>query len=72
MAVSSMPAKPESVHTLKEKREDLYDKYMVVSFQQQTLVLSIGGEKVQEVHNSGLYGNEKTIHVGLLEDNSMV
>ena len=45
---------------------------MIVSFQQQTLVLSIGQEKVSEVKDSGFVDNERTLHVGILEDNSYI
>lgn len=45
---------------------------MVVSFSSQTIVLAIGEDKVSEVHTTGLYGTERTIHAGLLEDNSIV
>lgn len=72
MAVSAMPGKPLKVMTLKGKIEDPHDKYMIVSFPQQTLVLSIGDEKVTEVVNSGFYSNERTLHSGILEDNSYV
>jgi splicing factor 3B subunit 3 len=58
--------------TIKGKIDDPYDKYMVVSFQNSTLVLSIGTEKVTEVKDSGLADNERTLHVGIFEDNSYV
>lgn len=58
--------------TIKGKIDDVYDKYMVVSFQAATLVLSIGTEKVTEVKDSGLSDNERTLHIGILEDNSYV
>ena len=72
MAVSQMPGRPLNVMTLKGKVSDAFDKYMIVSFPQQTLVLTIGEVKVTEVTNSGFYTNERTLHVGLLEDNSFV
>jgi splicing factor 3B subunit 3 len=58
--------------TIKGKTDDAFDKYMIVSFQSATLVLSIGTEKVTEVKDSGLADNERTLHVGILEDNSYV
>ena len=58
--------------TVKGKIDDLYDKYMIVSFQSSTLVLSIGSEKVSEVKDSGLVDNERTLHVGILEDSSYI
>ncbi|CDW71789.1 splicing factor 3b subunit 3 [Stylonychia lemnae] len=72
MAVTGMPQKPINVMTVKGKIDDIYDKYMIVSFQQQTLVLSIGQEKVTEVKDSGLTDEESTLHVGILQDNSYV
>lgn len=72
LAVSPMPGKPLSVHTLKAKVNDHYDKYLAVSFASHTLVLLIGDDKLTEVHNSGLYGNERTVHAGVMEDNSIV
>ncbi len=35
-------------------------------------MLSIGTEKVSEVKDSGLVDNERTLHVGIFEDNSYV
>jgi hypothetical protein len=35
-------------------------------------VLNIGSEKLTEVKDSGLADNERTLHVGILEDNSYV
>jgi len=48
-----MPGRPIKVMTLKGDIDDKHDKYMVVSFPDSTLVLSIGGEKVSQVTNSG-------------------
>jgi len=50
---------------------DEYDKYIILSFINATLVLSIG-EKVVEVPDSGLDTQRSTIHVGLLEDDAMI
>lgn len=58
--------------TMKGRIEDIYDKYMIVSFANATIVLSIGSEKVTEAKDSGLTDNERTLHVGILEDNSYV
>lgn len=72
MAVSPMPNKPVNIITVKSKIYDLYDKYMIVSFPQSTLILSIGEDKVAEEKYSGFYTNERTLHAGILEDNSYV
>ncbi len=57
--------------TLKENTGDEHDKYMVVSFINATLVLSIG-EKVAEVSDSGLDATKQTIHAAVLEDGSHI
>ena len=50
---------------------DDYDGYIVVSFANATLVLSIG-ETVEEVNDSGFLGTVPTIRVQLLEDSSLI
>ncbi len=70
-ARSTMPGNPVGVWTLKKSYADKYDAYMVVSFPNATLVLSIG-EKVAEVLNSGFDTAQQTLHVGLLDDGSMI
>ena len=70
-AKSKMPGNPSGIWTLKKSYTDKYDSYMIVSFPNATLVLSIG-EKVAEVPNSGFDVAQSTLHVGLLEDGSMI
>jgi len=41
----------------------------VISYINKTLVLKIG-EKVEQVHDTGLEGTKQTIHVGTLIDDS--
>lgn len=41
MAVSQMPGRPNSVQTLKGSLQDAVDKYMIVAFNESTLVLQI-------------------------------
>ena len=48
-----------------------FDKYIILSFVNATLVLSIG-EKVVEVTDSGLDSQRSTIYVGLLEDDAII
>ena len=48
MAVSELPGNPNGVWTVKKHRSDEYDTYIIVSFPNATLVLSIG-ETVEEV-----------------------
>jgi splicing factor 3B subunit 3 len=71
MAVSELPAKPLSVWTIKQSHEEAYDKYIVVSLPQQTLVLSIG-DTVEEVIDSGFLTSVPTLMCVLLGDNSVL
>ena len=53
MAVSDLPGSPNAVWTVKTSIHDDFDSYIIVSFVNATLVLSIG-ETVEEVSDSGL------------------
>jgi splicing factor 3B subunit 3 len=54
-----------------QSNEDEYDHYIVVSFSNATLVLSIG-ETVEEVTDSGFLDSSPTLQVALMWDNSML
>ena len=69
MASSPLPGKPLAIWTLKADVNDKFDKYVIVSFQNATLVLSIE-EKVKEVSDSGFDLKKPSLHVGLLIDNT--
>ncbi|PSC75527.1 splicing factor 3B subunit 3-like [Micractinium conductrix] len=71
MAVSPLPGNPTAVWTIKRSAADEFDAYIVVSFSNATLVLSIG-ETVEEVSDSGFNGNVPTLQVQLLADDSML
>jgi len=71
MAVSELPGNPNAVWTVKKRRDDPYDRYIVVSFVNATLVLSIG-ETVEEVTDSGLKADTPTLFVGLVGDDAMM
>jgi splicing factor 3B subunit 3 len=71
MAVSELPGNPNAVWTVKRAANDEHDAYIVVSFVNATLVLSIG-ETVEEVTDSGLKPDTPTIHVALLGEDSIV
>ena len=71
MAVSELPGNPSAVWTVRRRRDDPYDAYIVVSFVNATLVLSIG-ETVEEVTDSGLKADVPTLLVGLLGEDSIV
>lgn len=71
MAVTDLPGNPIAVWTLRLKSEDEHDKYIVVSFSNATLVLSVG-ETVEEVSDSGLLTTASTLAVSTLDDDTMV
>lgn len=51
-AVSQLPGVPSAVWSIKTHVSEEYDRYIIVSFKDATMVLSIG-ETVEEVHDSG-------------------
>lgn len=71
MAVSELPGRPNAVWTVKDRMDSESDQYIVVSFSNATLVLSIG-ENVEEVTDSGFQSSGPTLEVVLLADNSLV
>ena len=71
MAVSELPGKPTAVWTVKAAQDAEVDKYIVVSFTNATLVLSIG-ENVEEVTDSGFLATSPTLQVVLLADNALL
>lgn len=71
IAVSELPGKPLAVWTVKQQSDSEYDRYIVVSFSNATLVLSIG-ETVEEVPDSGFLTSSATLQVVLLRDNALL
>lgn len=71
MAVSELPGKPSAVWTVKASQKSEQDRYIVVSFPNATLVLSIG-ENVEEVTDSGFLATASTLQVVLLADNALL
>lgn len=71
MASSPLPGKPLAIWTLKGDVNDKFDKYVIVSFQNATLVLSIE-DKVKEVSDSGFDLKKPSLHVGSLIDNTFI
>ena len=69
MAVSELPGNPSCVWTVKQKRDSPYDRYIIVSFTDVTLVLSIG-DTVEEVLDSGFLATSPSLHIQLMEDDS--
>lgn len=71
MAASGLPGVAKSVWCLKESFADEFDKYIVVSFEDATLVLEVG-ETVEEVAKSGFLRDHGSLLVALLEDDSKI
>ncbi|CAF0837902.1 unnamed protein product [Brachionus calyciflorus] len=71
MAVSELPGNPNAVWTVKKKFDDEFDSYIIVSFLNATLVLSIG-ETVEEVTDSGFLGTMPTISCSQLGENALI
>lgn len=71
MAVSELPGSPSAVWTVKRNVDDQFHAFIVVSFVNATLVLSIG-ESVEEVTDSGFLGTTPTIGCGLIGDDSLI
>lgn len=72
VAVAPLEANPNAVWTVKKQASDQYDSYLVVSFVNATLVLSIGGEAVEEVSDSGLLGTSPTLMVATIGDDALL
>lgn len=71
MAVSELPGNPNAVWTVKKNIYDEYDAYIIVSFVNATLVLSIG-ETVEEVTDSGFLGTTPTLSCSQLGEDALV
>lgn len=71
MAVSELPGVPSAVWTVKKNVTDEFDAYIVVSFSNATLVLSIG-ETVEEVSDSGFLDTTPSLAVSLIGDDSLM
>ncbi|KAL6823892.1 CPSF A subunit region domain-containing protein [Trichoderma camerunense] len=68
---SELPGIPSAVWTLKLNRTAQYDAYIVLSFTNGTLVLSIG-ETVEEVSDSGFLTSVPTLAAQLLGDDGLI
>jgi splicing factor 3B subunit 3 len=68
---SELPGVPSAVWTTKLTREDEFDAYIVLSFSNATLVLSIG-ETVEEVTDTGFLSSAPTLAVQQLGDDGLV
>ena len=68
---SELPGDPSAVWTTKISRGDEYDAYIVLSFTNGTLVLSIG-ETVEEVTDTGFLNSVPTLAVQQLGEDALV
>lgn len=71
MAVSDLPGNPQAVWTVRNSVQDDSDAYIVISFVNATLVLSVG-ETVEEVTDTGFLASTATICVAQLGDDALV
>ncbi|TPX62142.1 hypothetical protein PhCBS80983_g00623 [Powellomyces hirtus] len=71
MAVSELPGNPNAVWTVKADKKQEYDNFIIVSFVDATLVLSIG-ETVEEVTDTGFLNSTPTLAVAQLGDDALV
>lgn len=72
MASLDFPEKPTGVWSLKQSADDPRDRYIIVSFTNKTIVLSVVDESLVETNDSGLDLTTATLNVTLLADNSYV
>lgn len=68
---SELPSVPSAVWTTKLARDDQYDAYIILSFSNGTLVLSIG-ETVEEVTDTGFLSSAPTLAVQQLGEDSLI
>ena len=68
---SELPSVPSAVWTTKLTRNDEYDAYIVLSFTNGTLVLSIG-ETVEEVTDTGFLSSAPTLAVQQLGEDALI
>ncbi|KAI1914056.1 pre-mRNA-splicing factor rse1 [Ophidiomyces ophidiicola] len=68
---SELPSVPSAVWTTKLTRNDQYDAYIILSFSNGTLVLSIG-ETVEEVTDTGFLPSAPTLAVQQLGEDSLI
>lgn len=71
IVASELPGVPSAVWTTKLDRSDQYDAYIVLSFSNGTLVLSIG-ETVEEVTDTGFLSSVPTLAVQQLGDDGLI
>jgi splicing factor 3B subunit 3 len=68
---SPLPSTPSAVWTTKRRRDDQFDAYIVLSFTNATLVLSIG-ETVEEVTDTGFLSTAPTLAVQQMGEDALI
>ncbi|ORY22136.1 putative U2 snRNA binding protein [Naematelia encephala] len=71
LVASPLPGVPTAVWTLKLTDEDEFDSYIVLSFPNGTLVLSIG-QTIEEVNDTGFLSSGPTLAVQQLGNNGLL
>lgn len=71
MAVSDLPGNPNAVWTVRRSIHEEFDSYIIVSFVNATLVLSIG-ETVEEVTDSGFLGTTPTLSCSSIGNDALL
>ncbi|KAI8321068.1 splicing factor 3b, subunit 3 [Martensiomyces pterosporus] len=71
LAVSELPGTPQAVWAVKRRKDDEHDEYIVVSFLDATLVLSVGDE-VEEITDSGLLSTAPTLCLHRLDGDALL
>lgn len=71
IVASDLPGIPSAVWTTKLRRDDQYDAYIILSFSNGTLVLSIG-ETVEEVSDTGFLASVPTLAVQQLGEDGLL
>jgi len=68
---ATLPGTPTAVWTTKLRSDDEYDAYIVLSFSNGSLILSIG-ETVEEVQNSGFLSSVSTLAVQQMGEDALL
>ena len=71
VANASLPGQATGVWSVKTSHNDSFDKYLVVSFGNATLVLGIG-ETVEALQDTGFFEKGQTLAVALLEEDALL
>lgn len=71
MAISPLPGNPSAIWTVRLSAKDPYDKYIVVSFTNATLTLSIGAS-VEQATDTEIISDTQTIHIANFGEDGII